>query len=191
MNTPTSKPRSSSSLVGALLALAALALVAYYYWPRGAATDAGDAAPAAALATDADGSIAPTASPANGPLPPGAVSNVGGIPLDANGNRILNEAGLPISNEPLPQAKPIPVKAPKGAIIGYTKDANGNSQPIRAGDLKTIPNSPGTFAVVDMWADGGPTVVPPTEGKRLTPAEVERLRAQEAASEQAARRQQP
>ena len=136
-----------------------------------------------------DQAVAPTASAANGPLPPGAVSNVGGIPLDAEGHRILNEAGLPISNEPLPQAKPIPVKAPKGAIIGYAKDANGNSQPIRAGDLKQIPNSPGTFAVVDMWADGGPTVVPPTEGKRLSPAGAARLRAEEEARDRGAAQQ--
>ena len=177
-----------SPLVGPLLLVAVLALVAYFYWPRGSHDVATQAAgPGQAV----DAQAAAPLSPANGPLPPGAVSNVGGIPLDANGNRILNEAGLPISNEPLPQAKPIPVKAPKGAIIGYTKDAQGNSQPIRAGDLKQVPNSPGTFVVVDMWADGGPTVVPPTEGKRLSPAELERLRAQEEASERAARQQQP
>ena len=183
--TTTTAPRRS--LFPIVIAAAVLALVAYYFWPRAQAPAATDAAATAAAQAPA----VPAASTANGPLPPGAVSNVGGIPLDAEGHRILNEAGLPISNEPLPQAKPIPVKAPKGAIIGYTKDAQGNSQPIRAGDLKAIPNSPGTFAVVDMWADGGPTVVPPTEGKRLTPAESERMRAQEEASERAARQQQP
>lgn len=181
MTSPAAPRRNP--LPGLLLAVAVLGLVAYYYWPRPAASP--DATPAQAEAA------APAAGPAlsadNGPLPPGAVSNVGGIPLDANGNRILNEAGLPITNEPVPQAKPIPVKAPKGAIIGYTKDAQGNAQPIRAGDLKAIPNSPGTFAVVDMWADGGPTVVPPTQGRQLTAAEAQRLKAREEASESAAR----
>jgi hypothetical protein len=184
--TTNTTPRRS--LFPILMAAAAIALVAYYFWPRAEAPAAPDAAATAAAPNATD---TPTASTANGPLPPGAVSNVGGIPLDANGNRILNEAGLPISNEPLPQAKPIPVKAPKGAIIGYTKDAQGNSQPIRAGDLKAVPNSPGTFAVVDMWADGGPTVVPPTEGKRLSPAEAARLRAEEEARDRGAQPPQP
>lgn len=173
-------PSRRNPLPGLLLAIAVLVLVAYYFWPR-----ASEAPAAAAPATQA-ATITPSASPANGPLPPGAVSNVGGIPLDANGNRILNEAGLPISNEPLPQAKPIPVKAPAGTVIGYTKDAQGNSQPIRAGDLKQIPNSPGTYVVVDMWADGGPTVVPPTQGQHLSPAELAKLRAAEDARDRAA-----
>lgn len=185
-------PASRRSLFPILLAAAALALVAYYFWPQAKTpADAPAGADPAALSSGNAAPQGPTLSAANGPLPPGAVSNVGGIPLDANGNRILNEAGLPISNEPVPQAKPIPVKAPKGAIIGYTKDANGVSQPIRAGDLKAVPNSPGTFAVVDMWADGGPTVVPATEGKRLSPAESERLRAREEAAQRAASQQQP
>jgi hypothetical protein len=183
----TTTPAPRRSLFPILMAAAVLALVAYYFWPRAEAPASPDAATTAAT----DAPATPTASTANGPLPPGAVSNVGGIPLDANGNRILNEAGLPISNEPLPQAKPIPVKAPKGAIIGYTKDAQGNSQPIRAGDLKQVPNSPGTFAVVDMWADGGPTVVPPTEGKRLSPAEAARLKAEEDARDRGAQPPQP
>jgi hypothetical protein len=182
MNTPSAARRS---LAPFLLAAAVIALVAYYFWPRTAEAPA--AAEPVTTAAPAPATGEPTLSAANGPLPPGAVSNVGGIPLDANGNRILNEAGLPISSEPVPQARPIPVKAPKGAIVGYTKDANGNAQPIRAGDLKAIPNSPGTFAVVDMWADGGPTVVPPTEGKRLSPAELAKLRAEEEASERAGR----
>jgi hypothetical protein len=121
----------------------------------------------------------------DGPLPPGAVSNVGGIPLDAQGHRVLNEAGLPISNEPIPQARPIPVRAPAGAIVGYKKDAQGNSTPLRAGDLKQIPNSPGTYAVVDMWADGGPAVVQATVGQHLTPAESARRRAEEDARDRA------
>ena len=180
MNSPAAPRRNP--IPALLVALAVLALVAYYFWPRSEAP-AVVADPAQA---DTMVDTRPTGSAASGPLPPGAVSNVGGIPLDANGNRILNEAGLPISNEPLPQAKPIPIKAPQGAIIGYTKDAQGNSQPLRAGDLKQIPNSPGTFAVVDMWADGGPTVVPPTQGQRLTPAEAARLRAEEEARDRAA-----
>ena len=171
-----------SSLTGIVLAIAALALVAYYFWPRAAApADAG--APATADAPAA--AAAPATRFANGPRPPGAVSNVGGIPLDAEGRRILNEAGLPISNEPLPQARPIPIKAPPGAVIGYSKDAAGNSHPIRAGDLKQIPNSPGTFVVVDMWADGGPTVVAPTRGQLLSPQEAARLRAEEDARDRA------
>jgi hypothetical protein len=181
MNT-TPAPRRSP-VVGIVLALAVAALLAYYYWPRSATAPADATTPVGANpATPAT----PSLSAANGPMPPGAVSNVGGIPLDANGNRILNEAGLPYSSEPLPQAKPIPVKAPKGAIIGYTKDAAGNSVPLRAGDLKQIPNSPGTYAVVDMWADGGPTVVPATEGHHITEAEMAKIRAEEAARDRAA-----
>lgn len=195
MNT-TSTPRRNP-LPGLLLALAALGLVAYYFWPHKGSegTDNASASNATAANAEAAGNAGagapagPKLSPANGPMPPGTVSNVGGIPLDANGNRILNEAGLPISNEPLPQAKPIPIKAPAGAIIGYTKDAQGNVQPLRAGNLKQIPNSPGTYAVVDMWADGGPTVIPATEGKRLSPAELQRLQDAERAREQAANKQ--
>lgn len=182
MNTAAAPRRSP--LVGIVIAIAVLALVAYYYWPRGEAPTASADAGAASTTPD-QGPMVDTRPVATGPLPPGAVSNVGGIPLDANGNRILTEAGLPISNEPLPQAKPIPVKAPAGAIIGYTKDAQGNSQPIRAGDLRQVPNSPGTFAVVDMWADGGPTVVAPTQGHHLTPAEAAKMRADEEARDRA------
>ena len=184
MNTVPAPRRSP--VVGIVLALAVAALVVYYFWPRPASTPADAAAPVAADQATTMAPATPSLSAANGPMPPGAVSNVGGIPLDANGNRILNEAGLPISNEPLPQAKPIPVKAPKGAIIGYTKDAAGNSVPLRAGDLKQIPNSPGTYAVVDMWADGGPTVVPATEGHHLTAAELAKMRAAEDARDRAA-----
>jgi hypothetical protein len=174
MTTTTRRPLFSLLLLGA-----ALALLAYFYWPKKAESPA---APAGVSASD---TAAAGLSAGNGPLPPGAVSNVGGIPLDAEGHRILNEAGLPISNEPLPQAKPIPVKAAAGTVIGYTKDAQGNAQPLRAGDLKQIPNSPGSYAVVDMWADGGPTVVAPTEGRHLTEAEVKRLEAAERTREQA------
>ena len=170
-------------LPGLLLALAVLGLIAYYFWPR---SETPAATAPDGLATPAG---SPAASSANGPLPPGAVSNVGGIPLDAEGHRILNEAGLPISNEPLPEAKAIPIKAPAGTVIGYTKDAQGNSQPLRAGDLKQIPNTPGSYAVVDMWADGGPTIVPATQGKHLSEAEVKRLQDAERAREQAGSKQ--
>lgn len=168
-----------------MLVLAA-ALVTLYFWPKSADRQAQDAANAT-LGDSAN--VAGTAGSPNGPLPPGAVSNVGGIPLDAEGHRILNEAGLPISNEPLPEAKAIPIKAPAGTVIGYTKDAQGNSKPLVAGDLKQIPNTPGSYAVVDMWADGGPTVVPATEGKHLSEAEVKRLRDAERAREQASSKQ--
>jgi hypothetical protein len=169
-------------LPGRVLALAVLGLLAYYFWPR-------SNAPTAAAPENLAVPAGAAANAANGPLPPGAVSNVGGIPLDAEGHRIVNEAGLPISNEPLPEAKPIPVKASAGTVIGYTKDANGNSQPLRAGDLKQIPNTPGSYAVVDMWADGGPTVVAPTQGRHLTDAEVKRLQEAERAREAAGSKQ--
>jgi hypothetical protein len=173
-------------LLSILIIGAVLALLAYFYWPRKADVPSTPTGPANASTA---APLGPLLSTGNGPLPPGAVSNVGGIPLDAEGHRIVNAAGLPISNEPLPQAKPIPVKAPTGTVIGYTKDAQGNSQPLRAGDLKQIPNTPGSFAVVDMWADGGPTVVPATEGKHLTEAEVKRLEDAERAREQAGSKQ--
>ena len=182
MNTAAAPRRSP--LVGIVIAIAVLALVAYYYWPRGEAPTASADAGAASTTPD-QGPMVDTRPVATGPLPPGAVSNVGGIPLDANGNRILTEAGLPISNEPRPQAKPIPVKAPAGAnrlavalrVLGVADD--------RTGDLRQVPNSPGTFAVVDMWADGGPTVVAPTQGHHLTPAEAAKMRAEEEARDRA------
>jgi hypothetical protein len=181
MTTTTRRPLSSLLLLGA-----ALALLAYLYWPRKADSEAVPAVPADASSSSTG---APGLSAGNGPLPPGAVSNVGGIPLDAQGHRIVNEAGLPISNERLPQAKPIPIKAPTGTVIGYIKDAQGNAQPLRAGDLKQIPNSPGSYAVVDMWADGGPTVVAPIEGRHLSEAELKRQQDAERAREQAGAKQ--
>lgn len=184
MTTPPASPSRRSPLA-VLLLLGAIALVAVYFWPRQAAQPDTAAAP---IPTTADAARqAPGASSA-GALPPG-VTSVGGILVDANGQRILNEAGLPITSEPLPQARPIPVRAPPGTIIGYTKDAQGNSKPLRAGDLKQVPNSPGTYVVVDMWADGGPAVVPATVGQHLTPAEVARLRAAEDARDRAASQQ--
>ena len=160
-------------------------MLAFYFWPQAAQKPAEPSA--ANLGVDPNTGVA--TGGANQALPPGAVSNVGGIPLDANGNRILSPAGLPLSNEPLPEAKPIPVKAPAGTVIGYTKDAQGNSKPLVAGDLKQIPNTPGSYAVVDMWADGGPTVVPPTQGKHLSEAELKRLQDAERAREQASAKQ--
>jgi hypothetical protein len=166
----TIAPRRSN-LASILIALAALALVAYYFWPK---HDATSASPSGSEEVDAATEAAAPASTRPG-LPEGA-HEVGGILMDAQGNRILSEAGLPISKEPLPQARPIPIKAKPGEIIGYAKDAQGNAKPLRAGDLKAVPNAPGTFAVVDMWAEGGPTVVPATKGQSLTEAELAKMR---------------
>ena len=178
----TSSPASRRSPWAVLLLVAAVGLLVAYYWPRSATTPAAGTDAATAAQQAANGQ---SAQADYGPLPPGAVSNAGGIPLDAQGHRVLNSAGLPISSEPLLPARPIPIKAPAGAVIGYTTDANGTSHPLRAGDLKQIPNSPGTYAVVDMWADGGPTVVPATVGQHLTPAEAARLEAEEDARDRA------
>lgn len=161
-----------------LVAGAAVLLVAFYFWSRhaGAPVDAAvDATPAPALTVPAAGATS-AASLGNG-LPPGAHMEEG-ILLDAQGNRILNEAGLP-PGPPLEVAKPIPIAAAPSEIVGYRKDANGVSQPMRAGDIKTAANTPGTYAVVDMWANGGPTVVAPSQGRHLTETEVAKLRAAE------------
>lgn len=177
---PLHAPRKS--LVGpALFGLAAM-LLAYYFWPWR------PSAPSVEIETIAPMPAPTGASASASKLLPGAVSNVGGIPLDANGYRVLSPAGLPITDDPLPVARPIPIRAPAGTIIGYIKDAQGNSHPIRAGELKQIPNSPGSFVVVDMWADGGPAVVPATRGTRLSEQELEKLRAQEAAQQHASER---
>lgn len=165
-------PKQRSNLAGIVIALMALALVAYYFWPKADA-------PADPQASVEPGTSETAAQAATSTGLPAGAREVGGILVDAQGNRILNSAGLPISKEPLPQAKPIPIKAAPGEIIGYSTDAQGNSQPIRAGDLKTVPNAPGTFAVVDMWADGGPTVVAPTRGNPVSEAELAKMRAEE------------
>jgi hypothetical protein len=183
MNTPVPPVRRLPA--GALLVAAAvLALLAYFVLSRRA-----EAPPAAANATAPASVTAPTvpaarngtdpALPTDMDLPPGAHYE-GGILVDADGRRILNEAGLPVG-PPLPQAKPIPIKAAPNDVVGYTKDAKGVVRPLRAGDLKGAANAPGTYAVVDMWAEGGPAVVPATEGRRLSDQEVARLRAEEAA----------
>lgn len=167
-------PQRRSNLAGIVIAVLALALVAYYFWPKS------EPVPATPQASGPDAVDAvPAGQPVTRPGLPAGAREVGGILVDAQGNRILSEAGLPISKEPLPQAKPIPIKAAPGEIVGYAKDAEGNSTPIRAGDLKSVPNAPGTFAVVDMWADGGPTVVAPTRGNPISEAELAKLRAEE------------
>jgi hypothetical protein len=172
-------PKNPGPRIGTILvALLALGLIGYYlYQQRPAASTAATATNDPSLpAGTAEQDSAAYQSQIKPPPP---------MLLDAEGHRILNSAGLPISSEPLPEAKPIPVKAPPGAVIGYTVDAQGVSHEIRAGDLKQVPNTPGSFAVVDMWADGGPTVVPPTKGRPLSAAELARLQAQEDARAQA------
>lgn len=174
MNNTAATPASSASrATPILLVLVVIGLLAYYFWPRSNAP-----APPAQATVEPVISETPSTGASSAGLPSGA-REVGGILVDAQGNRILNEAGLPISKEPLPQAKAIPIKAAPGEVIGYTKDAQGNSQPIRAGDLKAVPNSPGTFAVVDMWAEGGPTVVAPTKGQPISQADLAKMRAEE------------
>jgi hypothetical protein len=168
-------------LIQLVLGTAVLALLAYYFWPRSedAPPTPEPVAPVAATA--------PT--PTTGTAGPG-VRNVGGILLDADGKRILNSAGLP-GTEPLPPAKPIPIRAAPNDIVGYSTDANGVSRPLRAKDIRGAANAPGTYVAVDMWAEGGPAVVTPTRpGRLLTEAEVERSRAEERAREERARQQQ-
>ena len=177
MSQPINANRSASSrLLPILLLLAAVGLVAYFYWPK--PEPAGNT-------LDQQSSMSPDpqsgTSTATGQA--GSATSAYTYAVDAKGNRILNEAGLPIPAQPLPVAKPIPIRAAPSEVIGYTVDAQGVSRPIRAGELKAVPNTPGSFAVVDMWADGGPAVVPATKGQALSPAELERLRAQERASE--------
>ena len=72
------------------MAVAVLALVAYFLWSRRTPAEPGVAAPVAT----APSSAAPVVS-ADGQLPPG-VRNEDGILVDAEGRRVLNEAGLPI-----------------------------------------------------------------------------------------------
>lgn len=171
---------ASARLLPVVLLLAAVGLVAYFYWPK---PEPSSSTPV--LQTPTSGSMESGA--ANAARPVGG-SAAGTYAVDANGERLLNEAGLPYSAEPLPVAKPIPIRAAPSEVIGYTVDAQGVSRPIRAGELKAVPNTPGSFAVVDMWAEGGPTVVPATKGQSLSPAELERMRAAEQASERAGRR---
>lgn len=183
MNAPnTTKPLKRPLVPVVLLALAA-ASATYYYWSRFSASPGDQAGPNPEATVQG--------SPASNNRTPAGTGNgyyAGeGIKVDANGARILNEAGLPDSGVPLPVAKPIPIKAGPTDVIGYKKDANGVVKPLRAGELDAVPNSPGTYAVVDMWAEGGPAVVPATRGTALSPAELARLRAAEAESERTRR----
>lgn len=170
--------------------LAAAALAAYFFWSQrarfGLNSTPGEnvsAADEAGLLNDGTqpGSYAPGSSSGSAGSSYGTAANPTQAQIDAN--RVPNEAGLPSNGKPIPSAPIIPVKAAQGEIIGYRVDKNGVSQPLRAGDA-VVPNSPGTFAVVDPFADGGYAVVPATKpGPRLSQAELERLRARERASE--------
>ncbi|MEO6519426.1 MAG: hypothetical protein ABIO17_10615 [Pseudoxanthomonas sp.] len=182
MPAPIASTPPRRQLLPLMLLVLAAAFAAYFFWPR----QAGDAA---APTAGEDALAVPGATPAGTPT----VSADGrryageGIEVDASGARILNEAGLPQSQEPLPVAKPIPIKAAPSDVIGYSKDANGVVKPIRAGELTVVPNSPGTYAVVDMWAEGGPAVVPATRGTAVSPAELARLREAERKAERTRR----
>lgn len=179
-----STTRPSKRQPGAVLLLVlAAALAAYFVWTRISGSPTGPAAAdPAATVPDAPASATAARPGADGRLYAGQ-----GIEVDASGARILNEAGLPGSNEPLPVAKPIPIKAAPSDVIGYSKDANGVVKSIRAGELAAVPNSPGNYAVVDMWAEGGPAVVPPTRGTALSPRELARLREAENKAERTRR----
>lgn len=168
MNNPQSSVAPSK--VARIFLLAALAVVAalvYYSWGRSTRPATGDAA-AVAGATTAD--LADRSAP-SAPA------------VTGEGERVLNEAGLPVG-PPLPPAKPIPVRAAPGDVVGYRKDANGQLRPMKAAELASMPaNSPGTYAVVDMWADGGSVVVPPTPAGAPVSAEtLERMRTEERGS---------
>ncbi|MCX7041188.1 MAG: hypothetical protein NT117_00565 [Gammaproteobacteria bacterium] len=170
-------------LLPILLLLLAAASATYFFWPKGAGSNGEpqDTGLDAAAGPGTAGATRPQTSP-DGRRYAGE-----GIEVDANGARILNDAGLPLSTEPLPPAKPIPIKAAPQEVIGYAKDAQGVVKPIKAGELTVVPNSPGTYAVVDMWAEGGPAVVPATKGTALSPEELARLREAEAKSERSRR----
>lgn len=144
------------------------ALLGYYFWPDAAGPRVAPAAEAGPASTPAQ------ASPRAASTTPGGPALVG-----PDGARILNEAGLP-PGPPLPQARPIPIRAAPGEVIGYSVDAQGNTKPLRAGELTAVPNSPGTYAVVDIFADEGNVVVPaPKPGPGLSGAELERRRERE------------
>lgn len=165
-----------ASPVGIVLAAMALALVAYYFWPHSPIT-----MPANSGQAVVDQAQAPDSAAGS------AFANAASSPyrLGPDGKPLRTVDGVLVPKEPwaVPSAKPIPVVAAPGQVIGYTVDAQGNSKPVRAGEAGGVPNAPGSFAVVDIWADGGPAVVPATEGQHLTPAEHARLRAQEDASD--------
>lgn len=166
------KPSASPRLLPIVLVLAAIGLVAYFYWPK---PEPSGSTPGQQSSTSPG--VQSGTTTAAGQV--GSATGAYTYAIDANGNRILNEAGLPIPAEPLPVAKPIPIRATASEVIGYTVDAQGVSKPIRAGELKAVPNTPGSFAVVDMWAEGGPTVVPATKGVALSPAELKKMQDEE------------
>lgn len=179
MTTSSRAEPSKRPLVSIVLLALAAASATYYFWSRVSNRPVDQAG--SKLEAPVQGSAAGSSG---APAGPGDRRYAGqGIEVDANGVRVLNEAGLPDSGVPLPVAKPIPIKAAPSEIIGYKKDANGVVTPIRAGQLDAVPNSPGTYAVVDMWAEGGPAVVPATRGTALSPAELAKLREAEAQSE--------
>jgi hypothetical protein len=132
------------------------------------------------LALRQDPGVAPAAAPA---MPagnaPATITAGAGIPaskplpmqgeLEPSSNRMLSVAGTVMPSQPLPRARPIPIKAREGEVIGFALDANGTPRPLRAGQLPAVPNSPGTFATVDMWAEDQPVVVAPQRSAPLTP----------------------
>jgi hypothetical protein len=170
-------PRWSSIL----LVVAVLALLAYFAWSRRAIAPAELPVPVAA---SPQALASAPAVPAPAGLPMGAHYEQG-ILVDAQGNRILNEAGLP-PGQALPPAKPIPIDAPANAVVGYVIEPDGRSRPLRAGEMTQPANSPGTYAAVDIFAEGGPKVVAPTQGHRLSEAELAQARAEEAQRDAAA-----
>lgn len=178
----TSRP-SQRQLTPILLLVLAAALTAYFFWTR---VSGGPTEPAG---SGLEAPAEPAPSTVTGPRPAEAGRYYAGegIEVDANGARILNEAGLPRSAQPLPVAKPIPIKAPPTATIGYSQDAQGVVKPVRAGELAVVPNSPGNYTVVDMWADGGPAVVPATRGTPVSAEELARMREAEAKAERSRR----
>lgn len=182
MNAPSSR---RASPIGIALAAMALALVAYYFWPR---------SPNPAPANPGQPVVDPAQTPGAGAG--SALANAANSPyrLGPDGKPLRTVDGVPVPKEPwaIASAKPIPVEAAPGQVIGYTVDAQGNSKPVRAGEAGGVPaNTPGSFAVVDMWADGGPAVVPATEGQHLSPAEYARLHAQEEARDKSQQTEPP
>lgn len=153
---PPSAAPPTIAKISLLAAALAVAAIVYYTWMR-PSRSASDAAGPAETTID-------SALPGSSPTPDTAMNEAG--------DRILNEVGLPVG-PPLPPAKAIPVKAAPNDIVGYRKDANGQMRPMKAAELAAMPaNSPGTYAVVDMWADGGSVVVPPTPAGPPVPPEV-------------------
>lgn len=167
MNNSESPAAPKVAKIFLLVALAVVAVLVYYTGDRAKQTTTDDAAATAGSTTASVAASSAASAPA----------------LNAQGERVLNEAGLPVG-PPLPPAKPIPVRAAPNDVVGYRKDANGQLRPMKAAELAALPaNSPGTYAVVDMWADGGSVVVPPTPAGTPVSAEtLERIRTEERGS---------